>query len=331
MNNIQPFILTTAKLTALTLAGYGIFQTKVLQQHILRPLIAITINVLFPCFFIYSFSLGWNSAIHANLNNHVPGWTWMLIFFSACCFMVALQMLYGSLIIKKCPYAKTNNPRELIALFAVHNAGFIPLPILKTIVPPDILVYMFFYVMAFNIIFWTVAVSFLDKSHANKNMIPRFNMPLAGILAGLIIAIMGWYQYIPHPIHICIKTASDISIYLILIILGGIIAGIPRKNMKYQPAFGCLILFKMILFPLLFLITLLYIPMSGLSKEMSAAIKLALVLEACVPPATNLILVSKSLGTSEQTAFIGNTIIFTYGAGIFTIPLFLLLSAYLFY
>ena len=311
----QPILVTTARLIILMIAGYIVFQPRFLQQHLLPRLLSLTVNVLLPVYFITAFSAGWESAVEA-------GWRWMPIFFFACVVMMGFQAVVGGWLVRRVPAFSSPHPRAWVALFAVQNVGFIPLPILAAIAPKEINIYMFFFVLAFVIIFWTLVVSLVSAEGGHFVFKP--NMPLAGIVAGMVIAVFGLYDFIPGVLQTAMEWLSVPALDLILFVLGGILATIPKADLKYRPEFGSLIWLRMLLYPAAMLGVLALIPFNGLSAEMAYGIRLVLVLEAAVPPATNLIVATKKYGTEAQVHYMASGMLVTYIASFVTMPLFLI-------
>jgi predicted permease len=329
MEFIQPFITTIAKLLILTSAGYIVFKNTLSQEKILKPLLWVFLNVFLPVFFIHSFSSAWESAI--NTSSSISGWILMLSFFIASALMMAAQGFIGWVAIYKTKLIDTDQPIEMLGLFAISNAGYIPLSILKPIVPPSIVVYMFFFILACNLLTWTIVVPRLKGNKTGNPILACINMPVIGLISGLLIASLNLYQYIPAPIQTCAHIMSNVSLDFILVLLGGTLAGIPRTGIRHYSEFKWHIILKLILFPAGVLVLAILLPLSSLEADIASAIRLALVLEAATPPATTLIVVCGAFGSRKQTDFMGSGIIATYLTTMITIPIFLLIAAYLFY
>jgi hypothetical protein len=190
-------------------------------------------------------------------------------------------------------------------------------------------IYLFFFFFAFNISFWTIAVSYLT-AEGNKKIVFKPNAPLIGIVTGFIIALLGIYDEFPRVVTFPLKIIGDITLDLILVVLGGILAGIPKKEIKFLREYWGYILYKMILYPVLLFFVMMVIPLKGIPEKLAFGIKLTVVVEALVPPATNNVIVAKAYGTEEQVTYIGNAVIVTYAASMVTIPVFVLLSVVVF-
>jgi len=317
MTGIGSIAATLGKIFGLIIAGYALFQIKLLARRT-DLFLKIILNVFFPIYFIHNLSTGWDGAMSA-------GWYWMAVFFFSCCLMIGAQYLIAKLLIKKVSLFQTPFSRELMILTAVHNAGYIPLPVIQAIAPQVISIYLFFYFLAFNLIFWSVTVSALSGGGKGR-FVFKMNMPLIGLFTGIAVAASGIYGLVPDLIQTVFFYCGDLALYGVLVLLGAILATIPLSEIRFNGLFAWFVVFRMVLYPALFLAAFIFVSFRSLSAEMGRAMKTAFVLEAAVPPATNILIAARAFGRREQEVFIGNGIIHTYAASIITLPVFLLLS-----
>lgn len=63
-------------------------------------------------------------------------------------------------------------------------------------------------------------------------------------------------------------------------------------------------------------------------ESLLVPMKLALILQAAVPPSTNLMIATKKYGTEQQVAYIAGGEIVTYLASVLTMPIVLIISFY---
>lgn len=319
---IGPILLAVGRLVGLTVLGFFLFKIPVLRRYLLPALLFLAINVLFPLYSIHNFPKGWDDAVAA-------GWPWMLGSFLACVAYIALQFALGRFVVRRLPVFPREHEKELVLLFAVQNAGYIPLPIIAALAPSAILVYMFFFVFAFNVVFWTVAVGAI-ADRGGRRFVFKPNMPVVGLLVGLVIAAFDLERYIPAFIDVPIGWAAGIALDLILVLLGGILGSIPSRRFRLRKEFLAFVLIKMVAYPAVFLVLAALIPMPGLRPDIAAGIRLTLVLQAAVPPATNIMVATRAYGTSEEVDYLGAAVIVSYASMAITLPVFLLLSTVLF-
>lgn len=320
MGGIVDALPAVGKVFGLIILGLLVFRIGFLKK-ILDRLIWINLNILFPVYFIDSFSRGWDEAL-------MGGWSWMVIFFVSCFGLIGAQYLFGRLLIGKNRLIPSDRPKDLIILFAVQNAGYIPLPIIEAIAPDALVVYLFFFFFAFNIIFWGLTVSLL--SSADKGFRFRLNMPLIGLAGGVLIAAFGLYDYLPPLIRRAFSATGAVALNLILVLMGGILATIPREGIFFSREFVRFIVIKMLAYPAIVLGALALLPLEGLRPAMAAGIKVVFVLQAAVPPATNNLIAARAYGTREQELHIGNGMIHTYAASLITLPLFIVAALLIF-
>lgn len=320
MGGIVEALPAVGKVFGLIIAGLIVFRVGPLRR-ILDRLIWINLNILFPIYFIDSFSRGWDEAL-------AGGWGWMAIFFVSCFVLIGVQYFLGRGLIGRNKLIPSDRPKDLIILFAVQNSGYIPLPIIEAIAPDALVVYLFFFFFAFNIIFWGITVSLL--SSADERFRFRINIPLIGLAAGVLIAAFGLYDYVPIVIRQVFSVTGDVAINLILVLMGGILATIPKDGIFFSSEFVKLVIVKMIAYPAIVLGALMLLPLEGLSPAMAEGIKIVFVLQAAVPPATNNLIAARAYGTREQELHIGNGMIHTYAASLITLPAFIVLAIILF-
>lgn len=309
-------VIPVARLFVLTIAGFVLFKFRVVERHLLKPVVFLTINVIFPIYFMYSIPKQWADGLAA-------GWIWMVVFLVAYLIMLGLQVVLARLLINRVSFLKTGYPRELLVLFAMHNAGYIPIPIIAALAPPAVSVYMSFYVMPFVFLFFSVAVWIIQGSSGGSGF--KINGPMVGLLAGLLLAVTGLADRLPDWVTRVLEIPASIALDLIMVVLGAILASISRIGFRYRKEYSGFVLIKMVIYPALVLVALLFLPLGG-DPAITAGIKLALVLEAAVPPATNILVVTQAYGNREQVEYAGSAIIFTYLAGLVLMPVFLLVS-----
>ncbi|MFP4376357.1 MAG: AEC family transporter [Spirochaetales bacterium] len=337
---ILEILRPVGRLVVMTLAGFFIFKIRPIQRHLLKPAVFLIINVVFPLYFVHTLPSQWAAGIEA-------GWHWMLIFLLAYLVMLGAQIGMAKLLINRVGLFETEYPRELLVLFAMHNAGYIPIPIVAALAPPAVSVYMSFYLMTYVLLFFSVAVWILRgaaadahadteeneigaRPDANTRPSFRLNAPTVGILVGLIFAITGVYDLFPDWAKLPFRWASFIALDGIMVVLGAVLARVANTGFSYRKEFGGLVLAKMVIYPLIVIGVLLLIPLRGVRPEIASGIYLALVLEAAVPPATNILVVTQAYGTADQVKYAGSAVLFTYAAALVVMPVFLILARLIF-
>lgn len=315
-------LLPVLRLIALTVGGFLLFRIRLLQRRVLKPLVWLTTNIALPFYFIHMLPTRWADGAET-------GWVWSVIFFAAYLVFLGLQIAMGKLLINRVPLLRSEHPRELLVIFAMHNTTYIPLPILAVVAPPVVSLYLSFYVMAFMICVWTVTPAML-RGGAGGRLRGLLNGPTIGIALGLAVAVTGLYGELPAWATAPFRVSARFALDLIMVVLGGILAAIPAESLRFRREFGGYVLVKMVLWPALVIGILLLIPLGAIEPAVASGIKLAMVLEAVVPPATNIVVIARAYGTDAQVEYTGSAIIITYIAAAGLIPLFLVVSRLIF-
>ena len=315
---IIEILIPILRLILLTLAGFFLFRIREVRERLLKPLVWLTLNIVFPLYFVHSLPSQWAGGREA-------GWAWAAIFFSAYLVFLGFQLVLAKLLINRVPLLRTKYPREFLVLFAMHNAGYVPLPIIAALAPEVVSLYLSFYLIPFIILFFTVG-AWLIQGGAEKSGRFTINGPMVGIAVGLILAVSGVYSGLPAWVQAPFRFVSSFALDAVMIVLGAILGSIPAKAIKYRREFGGYILVKMILFPLAVFGLMLVLSFRNLSTEVSAGIKLAMLVEAVAPPATNIMVLTKAYGTDDQLEYAGSAIIYSYLAAVVIMPIFLVLA-----
>ena len=85
----------------------------------------------------------------------------------------------------------------------------------------------------------------------------------------------------------------------------------------------------MLIYPI-FALGLAWLIPEGVGETLRWGLRITLIVEAAVPPATNVLLIAKAFGTDKQVHYIGGAILTSYLASIVTMPLFFTLAILLF-
>lgn len=241
-------IIPVLRLLGLTVAGVLVFRLRAVRENVFAPLVFVTINLLFPMCFISNFALNWDEAAG------VGPW-WLIGSVLLCAVMIVLQAAIGKGLVGRRWGIPTDHPREVTALSAVHNAGYIPIPIMSAVVPGPVLIYVFFYTLGFNLIFWTLAVDYI--SGTSHKPIIKLNPPTIGILTGILLAATGWYWDLPAGLRGVIEPAGNIGVNLVLVVLGGVLVNVYGESSVDQTVWWRFVAWRHVAYPavvLLFLV-----------------------------------------------------------------------------
>lgn len=319
---------TIGYLTLLALVGFLVFRPRWSQEHILPPYLFLILKVLLPIYFAARIPVGWVGAAELG----VPV---LVALFFLCIGSIAVQAWLATVVIRAGTRVRRNpplvtQPAGFVLLAALHNAGFIPLPIMERLAPEPVLLGMFFYLFGFNLVFWSVAVPIIRTGHLSLRRISvRLNPALVGIGIGFLLVLTGVYRYIPRSVLDGAGRIGDIALDGALVALGGALAGI-RERITFDREHWVFVGWRMVAFPaVVFLIVAL--PWPGFGGVFGWGLRLLLVLQAATPPATQTLVVTRALGTPEQVHYAGSMVLFTYLVALVTLPIFIGLATFAFY
>ncbi|TVQ25781.1 MAG: hypothetical protein EA383_07345 [Spirochaetaceae bacterium] len=312
-----PVLNAVLRLVLLAAFGFLLFRPVFMRKHVLTPLVFTTINVLFPLFFVTNFGENWDSAA-------AVGPAWLIGAALLCGVMMAVQGIYMRRLAGRRFGIPTDHPGEVATLGAIHNAGYIPIPIMQALFGGPVMIYLFFYTLGFNLIFWTVAVALVRGGP--KRFVIRLNAPTAGLITGILLAATGWYDLIPGLLRQGMVFAGSISLDLVLIGLGGVLARISTQAGVDRTNWSRYVFYRSFAYPAAVLLFLWAIPLGGIPAAVAVALPVGIVLQASSPPATNLMLVAEAYGTHEQVEVFGRGVIVSYLASAVAIPVFVTLG-----
>jgi predicted permease len=314
---VFPVLIAVSRLVLLAAFGYLVFRPELMRRHLLSPLVFITLNILFPFYFLSNFGENWESAA-------TIGPAWLLGAALLCGVMMGLQGVYMRSLVGRRFGIPTDHPAEVATLGAIHNAGFIPIPIMQALFGGPIMIYLFFYTLGFNLIFWTIAVA-LVRGGPKRFMI-RINPPTAGLILGILLAASGWYDVIPGLLQRGMALAGRVSLDLVLVGLGGVLARISTQAGVDRTRWGRYVAYRSFVYPGAVLLVLVVLPLGGIPAAVAVSLPVGIVLQASSPPATNLMLVAEAYGTHEQVEVFGRGVLVSYLASAVAIPVFVTLG-----
>ncbi len=293
--------------------GFVLFRPRWMQERIFPRFLVVVLDILFPLYFVFRIPRGWDDAIQL-------GWPFLLGLFFLSLASMALQAWLAIGAVRLRPQW-VRQPTTFILLAALHNAGFVPLPILARLAPGPIIIGMAFYFLAFNIVIWTVAISVIQTGHFRLwPFRVKVTPALVGLVIGLVISMSGAYRVIPEPIMVVGSRLGDLGLDLALVALGGALAGI-REKLSFDREHWYFAGWRLVLYPIAIL-GIAALPLPWFTGSLGWAIRLTLVLEAAMPPATLVLVVTRAYGRPEQMHHTGSMMLFSYLVSLVTIPVF---------
>jgi len=299
--------LTVIKLSLVTLFGFYLYRRGVVSDKSLGALTTLVINFTVP--FLFFSRLITNSQIVLASSFGIFLLTAIAIF------------LVGYLLGWIVSFGKQHPVREeFVSLISFQNGGYLPMNIAFFLFPPGVrdkfLVYIFLYLLGFNILMWSLGSFLIFRK---KGEIFRIKSILTPPILSTLIALVFIYTHtaslIPKVIIDPMTMIGDTSFVLSLVILGCWLAKIKLKGLSKRLLLIVeASLLKLIVVPFLFIVGLVYFKLFSLLGVFIA-------LEAAMPSAVSLPIIANLRRADSE--FISQGVFFTHILGIFTIPLWL--------
>jgi hypothetical protein len=138
--------------------------------------------------------------------------------------------------------------------------------------------------------------------------------PFLAIVLSVGASLMGWGTHVPKLVIDTASYAGEITVPLIMIVLGGMLANIEGDARSYPVAVGTLLLIKLVAYPLLALLAIFFFRPPEL-------LGFVLLVEAATPPATNLAVIGSHYGS--DTDLLNQGLVYSYAVSMVTIPVFI--------
>ncbi|MCM8779791.1 MAG: AEC family transporter [Candidatus Omnitrophica bacterium] len=207
---------------------------------------------------------------------------------------------------------------QFLSLVAFQNSGYLPLAMFSVMLSGEklsaMLVYLFLFLLGFNLIIWSFGVYMLSFHESKKfELASLFSPPVVAIIASLILVFLGLNKIIPEVILKPIHMVGDCTLPLAMFVVGGSLALIELRNVDKKAMFF-MALAKLIILPALGL----FLVIKFKAPEL---LGLLIVMQLAVPPATSLSVITRHYKKEDflisQGVFVGHII------GLLTLPLFL--------
>jgi len=299
--------LGVVKLFMLMAAGYFTYNRKLVDEIFLDKLSLLLVRVIFPALIISKI------VTHFSFSEYRMWWALPL---SAVIFCLA-GMGVGAIVFRV--LGLKGPVREFMCASGFQNCGYLPMTLIlfsfTQTVADKLLIYVFLFVVGFNLLMWSVIPLFLSRE-LRKSFRPGhlFTPPVvATVFALLWVAVFG-KESMPAVIIEPLGLLGQAAFPLAMMVLGAYLcryqAHIPENKM---PIISGVIL-KLLLFPVIVIGVLFFLP---LGRDL----KFFLFLESIMPSAVSLVIVGAYTGADNR--FFSSMIFYSHLAAIFIIPLWL--------
>lgn len=319
MNQFLTSFLTVGrallKVFFLGFAGFFLSKTDLISKEGFDDLSKVVIYFTLPALILSNF-------LGSSRLGEIPNW-W--IYPLGMAILVITSLGLGLLISS---YLEWPERRQFGALLGFPNTGYLPLALVAALVAasrqPKAYQLIFLFTLGMTPNLWSIGVGLLTGKAVKpvkflKNVLS--SPPFLATLTSLGLIFARWDGYIPD---LAIETASyagDVTVPLIMIVLGGTLARVESTDRSYPRAIGMLVLIKLVVYPGLALTGIYFFR----PPELLAFV---ILLEAATPPATNLAVIGSHYG--ESTGLLNQGLFYSYLVAALTIPGFISLFRFIY-
>lgn len=296
------------KVFALILAGFILSRLEIISDKAFDEIGDLIIYFTLPALILSNF-LG-----KADLQTISRWWAYPL----GTYLLITISVLLGLSITW---FLDWPNRRQFAALISFPNTGYLPLALTAAILAEpfksEAYILIFLIIMGMSPALWSLGVILVSgKVIRARSLIKRLitSPPLVTVGLSILILCFNWQTYVPNVVLDVTSFAGQITLPLVMIVLGGTLAKIGRTSGGFQLALVPIILIKLILYPAMALVAIyLFKPPEILGY--------VLLLEAATTPATNLAVIGRHYG--NNVTLLNKGLLYTYIAAIITIPTFI--------
>jgi predicted permease len=316
---------SSLSLFLLIAVGFFAFKSGMLKKETSRSLTDLLLTVITPCVIISSFDSKASSLDILDIGSFAG--TAFIIQGLAVLVGFWGILLFGKASFRKPPSGNTIKNLQQCAMFS--NCGFMGLPLIKAVVGSQGVIFGSVFISIFYLFVWTVGVwLMLDKEAAvpdtsvpkrklNRKLLYKaiVNPGTIGLLFSLPFLFTSWR--LPTAIAAPIRLLADLNTPLAMMIIGGYIASVKRKDAISSPGIWVTSLLKLLLIPV---ISLLIIKVFGLNEVQGMSLLIAI----SAPTAGNCVLFADKFGKEPSLA--SRAVAVTTLLSVLTMPLIIMLS-----
>lgn len=303
-----------AILEILIVGGIGFFlvRKKLLDDNGLAAFSRLTIDVTLPVLIFCQLIRNFSFSIY-------PNW-WIFPVLSIV--VTTLGLIIGEIFIKFIKGHEHKN--QFLSMIAFQNSGYLPLALIATLLPKDtqdeLFIYLFLFLLGFNLVMWSFGVHILTSQQKKKfDWAGLFNPPVIATLVSLVFVFLGLNKIIPEFVLKPLNALGECTVPLSMLIVGGNLAQIHLRHID-RKAVSLMILAKMIILPAIGIIMVMIF-------NLPVLLGLLFIIQLIVPPATSISVILRHY--KKDDLLVSQGILFTYIAGIITMPVFLSLYFFL--
>jgi len=307
---IEAFKITFLGITQifiLGVLGYFLVKRNFLREEGLNILSRLIIEVTLPLLIFSQLVKDFRFKIY-------PQW-WIFPLISIAITFLGLFIGFIFLWLIKEKEAK----RQFLSLVAFQNSGYLPLALIATLLAKDkaeiMFIYLFLYLLGFNLLIWSFGVHLLTFSRVKKfELASFFSPPVIATIFSLIFIFLGLNRFFPPEFLRPLRMIGDCTLPLAMLVVGGNLAQIKLQSKINKKAILLIVLIKLIILPTLGLILV-------KNFKLAELLGLLIIMQLAMPPATSLSIILRHY--KKEDLIISQGIFFGHILSLISIPLFL--------
>ncbi len=309
----EVIISAIAKLFLVGATGFAAMRLHVLDERVIRGLSRYVTYLSLPCLIV--------ETLGRVLQPQYAGW--LVLCLAGGVAIMGAGLLIAYLVDILFLRSAEPHPRGLfVSLSSVHNSGYLPIPLVTAILPEaqqdEALLFTFMHIFIMGLLFWSLGVRLISGAAADsrENLRRIMNPPMGALLFSFIFFIPGTREVFSDLkiFQTALHLLGESTIPIVLIILGGSLA---IRRDRTEPRWGIVFLsagLRLLVVPGIVLAFLKNVPLEQIFA-------FTLMLQACMPAATNHIVVVQEYG--GDAALTSRALLVQYLAAVVTVPIFL--------
>lgn len=231
-------------LCALMLTGFIAYKTNLLDDHAYTKLSSFMVWILNPMLMI-SGALGKEN--HASAQQIGQNIMMVIVMYGGL-------FLLGFLYILICGHKKGKGYQyRMVMLFP--NVGFMGVPLVKVIFGSEYIVYVVFYMLAFNLLCYTYGIHLASKMGERQTRLSLKKLLSPGFIASIFtILIFALQIKVPTPLATYVDYMGNTAITISMIIIGISLARMDLKSAFLHIEYYIFLIAKMLVVPILFIL-----------------------------------------------------------------------------
>lgn len=296
------------KLFLLATVGYALHRYKFIDSDFLEQLSRLIVWVFAPALIFSKFTSEFNPAV-------MHHW-WILPLLGMCVCFFGLGVSWC--VARLNPHLKSVE-KEFIGGCAFQNCGYLPMSLVvfafSSAVANVYLIYIFLFILGFNVVFWTVLPVFLSRDKkATFRLENIINPPLIAVLVSFLWLFLMGKGRVPAVLLGPIRFLGQSTFPLAMLTLGGFLHSHKAYRLENWPALAVGVFTKLLLIPAVAFPLILAAPLSK-------GYKFLVFLETIMPSAVSLVVVGQYAGANIR--FLSGLILYSHIFCIITIPLWI--------